>query len=382
MIPAIQRLTSFEFVRLVPRADLDSLLAAGVLQATLSEHEIDVAINLDPKAALDARDEQSLLINLPAPRGRGLAQIESPQDSSVTANVISSLEEFFAVSTWHKILAMIAGHYGGLDLGKEGFRGVEKAILNELLTTGNIQQRMGFRFWGLERLPLASAMARTAIPFMAGLTGSRDACMKVIARVARDKDPGKVRAEDIGLESGQDVAKKFVDALNDAINLPDEQRKRALLRLIGSKYSFTVDDKPLDLSEMMGALVTYASIDVRGPTRVPLLALDKALSFVVLLKFEDVIDEVAGDVGMLTNYLAGQGVLRPKALKRPELLIEALKSVGLVNPKRPVVIEVDGRNLTSLAELIRTGVDPETAYSSCDEVQLCEVREHGGVVKA
>ncbi len=364
----------YGFLRIVPLTDIDSLIAASILARNLGEHDIHTVINLDVKTCLET-DEPTILLNIPKPsQAKKWCQelVWDKQDSSLSSYIVTGLENYWIVSDYDKILAILAGIYKERDLGKEGFRGTEKKFLQELIDNDKAEIEFGFRFWGWRKRSLVEMITRTLIPFLPGLTGERDQVLAFLKKLFNTENVESLNSSSIFLEEEPERAKKFAAALYEALEIDENTRKTILLKLIGFTYYFYIGDTRLESFETLGSLIIYESLEQGTVNLLSNLSLDPNILYSIISLYDDYIDMLANEISRgIRLWLSGRSIDTDR-IERPDIYVDILRSLGLLNQK-PVSIISNGRSITVLRELLRIGKDIEYALSVCDELQLCEI---------
>ncbi len=364
----------YGFLRIVPLTDIDSLIAASILARNLGEHDIHTVINLDVKTCLET-DEPTILLNIPKPsQAKKWCQelVWDKQDSSLSSYIVTGLENYWIVSDYDKILAILAGIYKERDLGKEGFQGTEKKFLQELIDNDKAEIEFGFRFWGWRKRSLVEMITRTLIPFLPGLTGERDQVLAFLKKLFNTESVESLNSSSIFLEEEPERAKKFAAALYEALEIDENTRKTILLKLIGFTYYFYIGDTRLESFETLGSLIIYESLE-RGTVNIlSNLSLDPNILYSIISLYDYYIDMLANEISHgIRLWLSGRSIDTDR-IERPDIYVDILRSLGLLNQK-PVSIISNGRSITVLRELLRIGKDIEYALSVCDELQLCKI---------
>lgn len=364
----------YGFLRIVPLTDIDSLIATSILARNLGEHDIHTVINLDVKTCLET-DEPTILLNIPRPsQAKKWCQelVWDKQDSSLSSYIVTGLENYWIVSDYDKILAILAGIYKERDLGKEGFQGTEKKFLQELIDNDKAEIDFGFRFWGWRKRSLVEMITRTLIPFLPGLTGERDQVLAFLKKLFNTENVESLNSSSIFLEEEPERAKKFAAALYEALEIDENTRKTILLKLIGFTYFFYIGDTRLESFETLGSLIIYESLEQGSVNLLSNLSLDPNILYNIISLYDYYIDMLANEISHgIRLWLSGRSINTDR-IERPDIYIDILRSLGLLNQK-PVSIISNGRNITVLRELLRVGKDIEHALSACDELQLCEI---------
>ncbi len=364
----------YGFLRIIPLTDIDSLIAASILARNLGEHDIHTVINLDVKTCLET-DEPTILLNIPKPsQAKKWCQelVWDKQDSSLSSYIVTGLENYWIVSDYDKILAILAGIYKERDLGKEGFQGTEKKFLQELIDNDKAEIEFGFRFWGWRKRSLVEMITRTLIPFLPGLTGERGQVLAFLKKLFNTESVESLNSSSIFLEEEPERAKKFAAALYEALEIDENTRKTILLKLIGFTYYFYIGDTRLESFETLGSLIIYESLE-RGTVNIlSNLSLDPNILYSIISLYDYYIDMLANEISHgIRLWLSGRSIDTDR-IERPDIYVDILRSLGLLNQK-PVSIISNGRSITVLRELLRIGKDIEYALSVCDELQLCKI---------
>ena len=372
-------------VRIIPKIDIDSLIAAGLLWKNLEEHNISATINFDLKLVVEETDIPTVLINLPKPEeaeeNKQLFNLVYNGKESVSAYITYFLDKLFIVSSWEKLLALIPGIYYGLD-GEEGFLGLEKQLLKEIKE--NLSIKFGFKFWGRDRVGLQKAIYRTLIPFLPGYTGDAENVNNLLKNVL-GKTSGLTKY--VSIEDDEKLAARFLEKLVKGMKIDFNTAKRIARKLLGNIYVATLNNKVVELNEFIGSSLVFISIKKDNPYYIPLLSIDKELLFQILTIYEEVIDSLCLDISLAINtYIESrreQAIIEiEEGLARPEIIVEIIKSIDENTRKMPLIVSINGECLTTVDELLRIGNEPSTVYSNCDAIQLCRVDEHGNFIRS
>ncbi|MCY0867894.1 MAG: phosphoesterase [Desulfurococcus sp.] len=370
-------LTKEKKIRIVPDTSLDSLIAASILLKTLREHNKSPRVSLDPKLLLDDRDEPSILLNLPPVSGSRQVSLVFTGESSITGIIASLLDDLFVIEWWDKVLAIIAGLYRNLYVFREGkFKGVEDRILRELISSKKLVEVPSMlRAWGVDRLGLARSLKRTLIPFMPGLTGNIEPIKEITQRIFK-RNPEELRVLDASNEKEMILLLEFLRELARVLNVNVGELSNKLLGdFIVSSEVF--EGLKLQLSEAMGALLVFNSLEKRNPLYVIGVSVDSSLIPSMLTVYEEHIEEASSLLGItIPKWLADRSeyIDVEEFFERPGIVADILGNLNALPQGRPVLILHEGVKVTELRELLRIGVKPEDAYARCDEVQLCVVK--------
>ena len=372
-------------IRIIPKIDIDSLIAAGLLWKNLEEHNISATINFDLKLVVEETDIPTVLINLPKPEeaeeNKQLFNLVYNGKESVSAYVAYFLDKLFITSSWEKLLALVPGIYYGLD-SEEGFPGLEKQLLKEIKE--NLSIKFGFKFWGRDRVGLQKAIYRTLIPFLPGYTGDAENVNNLLETIL-GKTSGLTKY--VSIEDDEKLAARFLEKLVKGMKIDFNTAKRIARKLLGNIYVATLNNKVVELNEFIGSSLVFMSIKKDNPYYIPLLGIDKELLFQILTIYEEVIDSLCLDISLAINtYIESkkeQTIIEiEEGLARPEIIIEIIKSIDENTRKMPLIVSINGEYLTTVDELLRIGNEPSTVYSNCDAVQLCRVDEHGNFIRS
>lgn len=381
----LKTINEYGYVRIVPKIDLDSLIASSILFENLNEHRIRTSINYDPKVILEQNDEPTLLINLPKITERpNLFTINFNERESVSAYISYFLDKIYGVSTYDKILSIATGIYQGLDT-VEGFKGIESELLKELTSKEIIEYEPGFRFWGRTRLDLARSIYRTLIPFIPGFTGDPEKINELLSRIIGGKTD---IIKHVHIEQNKELAARFLEyLLNNLSTIMDvADAKKIIRKILGNIYIVRINNRLLlELNETVGMLNIYLSLQRSNPQYISIISIDPNILSELIAICDNIIDELIIDVSIAINQFikTKQNVFElEEVIERPEIFIEILKNMEMLPEKKPVIIRYNGEYYTSLGELLRIGNDAETLYAYCDEFQLCMVDQDGNIIKA
>lgn len=381
----LKRINEYGYVRIVPRIDLDSLVASSILFENLNEHRIKTSINYDPKAILDQKDEPTILINLPKTREQtDMFTINFNMRESVSAYVSYYLDKIYGVSIYDKILSIATGIYQSLDT-VEGFKGIESEILKELTSKEIIEYEPGFRFWGRLKFDLVNSIYRTLIPFIPGLTGEPEKINELLSHIIGGRTE---IVKHIHIEQNKDLAAKFLEHLlnNLSVIIGVSNAKKIVRKILGNVYIAKINNRIIELNEVVGLLNIYLSLKKNNPRYLSIISVDPNILFEITTLSDNVIDELIIDISIALNQFikTKQNIFEiEESLERPEIFIEILKSMDMLPENKPIIIYYDGEHYTSLRELFRIGnEDAETLYAYCDENQLCMVDRDGNIIKA
>ncbi|ADI32710.1 hypothetical protein [Staphylothermus hellenicus] len=380
----LKTINNYGYVRIVPRIDLDSLIASSILFKNLNEHRVKTSINYDPKTILDQKDEPTILINLPKTREQPIMfTMNFNMRESVSAYVSYYLDKIYGVSIYDKVLSIATGIYQGLDT-VEGFKGIESEILKELTSKEIIEHEPGFRFWGRLKLDLVNSIYRTLIPFMPGLTGEPEKINELLSHAIGGKT-GVIKH--IHIEQNKDLAARFLEHLLNYLSkiIGASNAKKIIRKILGNVYVAKINNKVIELNEAVGLLNIYLSLRKNSPQYLSIISVDPNTLFGITTLTDNVIDELIIDISIALNQFikTNQNIFEIEgSIERPEIFIEILRSMDMLPENKAVIMYSDGEYYTSLSELFRVGrEDAETLYAYCDENQLCMVDRDGNIIK-
>ena len=369
---------SGEYTVIFPAVDVDSLIAAGMLLYYSSLTNTDASITLDLKNILEIeKSTQKILIGFNNISNEEIEQynllvLEPPTNSSLSASIARITSSSTVGSTWLYKLGILAGEYRGLDLGKNGFKGLEKHFVDELAERGEIEPDFGFRLWGWSRRRLLEMLTRTFYPLIPGITGNIDNTRALLKSVPNIIDPETATSHDIFSETDPEKAKVFVQKLYDAMQAPEEIKKTILYKLIGMVYLINIDNTRIDSPELLGTLITYMTLKPHNPLDIPHLVLDHKHLFHLLAIYNDYVDVVAAELSMIINQKEYAGPIETDYISRPETISDVLSYIGMT-PSQPITIHnLEYGEYTCARELLRTGSSLMDVVDKCDEYQLCK----------
>lgn len=356
----------------VPATSLDSLLATGILVKTLINHGWDAKVTLDPKVVIDYPKDPAILINLPGVNKQKHVTVESsPEKGSSAAKIVSVLDSMFGVDKWSKILAIVSGYYRNYyDFERGEFRGVENSILSELVQSKLVSEVPALKLWGAKRKNLVSALTRTLLPILPGFTGMPDQALRTVQNVFRVQDPLTIKYKEIrgDDERGMELLKAIANTVKDPsilkLILGDFYINASLLEVQGQSE--------IELSEVAGSLAVYRSLCRKCPYDVVLVPFSSHRISQIISVYDDVADDVAETIAaQFSSAKLGTPVSTEGVFERPDIVVDVLSYIASLPKDKPITVLLDQKPYTILSELLRTGVKPEKAYSSCEPDQLC-----------
>ncbi len=377
----INFIESYKSFTVVPDSSLDSLLSAGILLKNLSEHGWDVRVNLDPKILLDYRDEPTLLLNLQPINAQKHLALSTTNTSSVTALVVTMLEKAIGgVNKWDKILTILSGLYRNYyDFKAEGFKGVENTIMKELSSQKALTEILTLRLWGVKKKGLVTALTRTLVPFIPGVTGNIESASRVVKEVYGVDDPHSIKLKEI---SSEEDIKKVSALIKKLTEISQQHTKKDLqlqLKLVGDFY-VQVESRGMTLEleahEALGGLLVYESSCKDCPLDIIAVPLSVEVLPQVLAMYNSILDYLAVTLSaQIMEFLRGERDVFEceDALQRPDIIVDILLYHDITPQDKAVRFTCNGEEITVLRELLRIGVKPEEAYSKCTETQLCKV---------
>lgn len=377
----------YGFARIVPSTDLDSLIASGVLLKTLIDNGISAVLNLDPKVTIDNKDEPVLLVNLPLPAGRGNAlSLVFDGSSSLTAVVAYALSRSYKISRWVKVLALIAGVYRWLDLGKDGFKGLERQILEELTSSNYVVKEAGFRLPGWRKTSLAKSIYRSLIPYVPGFTGRWDNTVSLIKSVFGEVDVEKFYGSHVFDKRDASAINDFLRKIDQSLTqINDEAKRRIMYRLVGFVYYIDLDGFTLDFIEAINALSIVLSLDERNPIYVVMTGFSKEFLSEAIYVYGEIVEKIVPVIAsVIDSYIMGKSscIVIENYIKRPELVIDVLDHLGRVASDKVLYVNIGGERVTTASTLLKHGFTMENVFSMCDENQICRVEDNGALSKA
>lgn len=367
-----------ECIVIFPAVDVDSLIASGMLLYYSSLANTDASITLDLKNISEIeKSTQKILVGFNNISNEEIEQynllvLEPPANSSLSASIARIISSSTEGSTWLYKLGILAGQYRGLDLGKNGFKGLEKSFVDELAERGEIEPDFGFRLWGWSRRRLLEMLTRTFYPLIPGITGNIDNARALLKSVPSIIDPETATSHDIFSETDPEKAKVFVQKLYDVIRAPEEIKKTILYKLIGMVYFINIDNTRIDSPELLGTLITYMSLEPYNPLDILHLVLDHKQLFHLLAIYNDYVDVVAAELSMIINQKEYTKPIETDYISRPETISDVLSYIGMT-PSQPITIHnLEYGEYTCARELLRTGSSLMDVVDKCDEYQLCK----------
>lgn len=365
-------ITSYKSLTIVPDTSLDSLLASGILLKHLIDHQWDVKVCIDAKVLVDYPNDPAILINLPPVNKQKQIAIDSSADTgSSTAKIVSLLDAMFGVDKSAKLLALVGGFYRNYYDFKGGkFKGVENGILSELAQSKLVVEAPALRLWGAKRKNLVSALTRTLMPILPGITGVPDKALKIVESTFRGQNPYSVKYKEI---RGDELSKNLIKSIADSLGDPS-----LIIHLLGDFYILIPelsDQKEFELSEVIGSMVVYESLCKNCIYDLVLLSFNKTAIPQILSVYDEVADYVAEIItSQLDTLRRGEPAEVEEALERPDLAVDVLMYVNMLPRDKPVKVLVKDRSITVLRELLRIGTKPENAYVSCEPDQTCTLQ--------
>ncbi|MET1160687.1 MAG: hypothetical protein ABWW65_06980 [Thermoprotei archaeon] len=369
----------YGFLRIVPAINIDSLIASSILSKVLYDHGVNAPINTYPGIIYEDYDTPILLIDLPKPADRkNLFEIKFTGDTSITARLVSYLDKIYGLTWYDKLLAVISGIYRRLDVGKEGFKGLEQELVKELAKTNHLSSELGFKLWGWKQYSILKTIYRTLIPYIPGYTGDPNYTNNMLKKLLNIENPDKIKWETLFTEQNIEKLGEFLEEFSETIKIDNELKKKILYNMLGYTYSVNILGYSLDLHEIYGALLSYTSIGKQNPYTISLTSFDQSVLIQVIGVYRKIADELALEVSTVINeYMSKRNPIISdlSLIKRPELLIEVLSFLNTLPNDSPIVIRSNGELLTSLLEYIRVRKELENAYINCSEEQLCILGE-------
>jgi hypothetical protein len=227
----------------------------------------------------------------------------------------------------------------------------------------------------------------TLIPYIPGFAGDYERVNRVLKEKFNIENPENVKGEQVLSFSEENLEKTrvFLEKLSNNIEYVDEKtRSRIILKLLGFIYMAEIEHYLIDLNEAMGILDLFLSIDLKNPYYIILSSRDDLLLFQIMAYSRESIDELILEISSLINNTLINRTFRfeNSVLKRPEIIIDILRDLGIMPSDKPIVLASNTGLYTSISEALRIEKDVSKVYSACNELQLCEVDENGNLVKA
>jgi len=361
---------------IIPETSLDSLLCAGILFKKLVEHGFNVKLSIDSKILIDYPEDPALTIGLPTVnKDKQLAILPGgDENSSITGLIVMKLDKLVGVDKWDKLAAIIAGLYRGFyDFKSGGFKGVENTFLKDLINEKTLTEVAGLRLWGSRRLNLATALSRTLMPFIPGITGNIDKSLKIVSEVFKTTDPLSIKQKELKMNEAKDSILLFLKTLTETTKDP-----QLAFKLLGDFYINLPEQSVLgeiEANELMGSLVVLESICRECPTYIPISIIEKTILLQSIAVYDEVIDDLSRQLSsQVDKARKGEPIEGGKLIKRPDIVVDVLHYINALPRDRVVKVTGDQGTFTVLRELIRVGVKPEEAYSQCEDDQLCPVK--------
>ncbi|MEM1555415.1 MAG: hypothetical protein QXM54_02660 [Desulfurococcaceae archaeon] len=388
LLEFIDNARKYGFIRIVSSTDLDSLLASGVLLKTLVDNGVSAVLNLDPKVVLDEKDEPTLVINLPLTIERkNVFNMVFDENSSTTALVVHTLDKVFKISKWAKTVALVAGVYRWLDVGKEGFRGLEKYLLEELVSSNHVIREIGFKLPGWRKISLAKSIYRSLLPYLPGYSGRWDNVVNLVRNVFGNVDVEKVLGSEVFDRKDSAAINELLRKIDRSLEyLGEDIRKKIMYRLVGYVYHIDFNGVITDFIEIINALSLVLSIDRRNPIYIAMIGFNKEFLAETLYIYGELIEDRVQLVSeAIENYVSGKTRIIgfEKGFERPELIIDILYFLNKIPSDKVLCINIGGELLTNVSILLKQGFKQEEVFTFCDENQICRVRGSGeGLLKA
>jgi single-stranded-DNA-specific exonuclease len=360
---------------IIPDTSLDSLLSASIMYKKLLEHGLDVKVSINHRIILDYPDDPAILLNLPGlNNSKHLSITRLDERSSTAATVVSILDKLVGVDKWDKLLAVIAGLYHGLYDFKSGlFQSIEDKYAKDLVNEKILVEVPGLRLWGARRLSLPASLARTLMPFIPGLTGNLDKAIKLVSEVFKVHDATQVKVKELRIDENKDSVLQLIKNLAEI-----ERDPHFAFKLLGDFYINLQDPSgvlDVEAQEFIGALIVYNSLCRKCPEDILVSTIDKSIFTQILTIYDGSIDVVAREIAQSIDVVRRGGVASGlSTIERPDVLVDILAYMEWLPKDRVVKLTGDSGVYTVLRELLRVGVKPLDAYSSCGEDQVCTVK--------
>ena len=362
----------YGFIRIVPLLCIDSIIASSIALKLFGDNGYETALSLEP---CKEANEPTLFIDLKpeicnAPclsiiHESGEQGIESKNnvkiiytDSSISATLVKTMENYWIVESIEKILALVGGIDRGRDQSKEGFIGLEKEIVNELMNSKSLIVDAGLRLWGWKRRNLIDMLSLTYSPYIPGITGYREKAYELISKLGF-KEPEKVTAGD--LISDPKYIKELVQELLTILKSVS-RRNRSPIEVLGRIYFTSLLGHEIDLMDLYGLYLTIWSLSGDAFINLFYIPQDTIILEQLLYLYEKYIDNVVKEITEnIQSYIISNGLpyLSAGIVKRPEVYLKILSELGLV-PQQPLkLMNEDGLLYSSYSEILRTNAKYE-----------------------
>lgn len=364
---------TYKSLVIVPSTSVDALLASSILFKKLVDHGLDVKVSINTRLIVDYPDDPAILIDLPPVNNKKQLSITlSDAESTLTGTIVSMLDKLVGVDNVDKLLSVIAGLYKGLyDFKEGGFKGIEGEFIKGLVNEKILVEIPGLRAWGVKRVGLATALYRTLMPYIPGITGNYEKASKIVMEIFKVRDPSTVKQKEIKTSEPRDAMLLLLRSISEIT-----RDSSLAYRLLGDYILIQPhlgDLGEIELHELMGAITVYVSYCYRCPLDLALSTIDKSIFTQILVIYNSVIDKlVPGIVPAIEGIKKGGIPELPNIIKRPDLIVDILSYNNSIPKNKPVVVQSDIGAITVLRELLRTGVKPEEAYHKCREDQICQ----------
>jgi hypothetical protein len=359
----------YGFIDVYVAPTVDSLIAGSIAASVFQKNNVrySVAVALSPPRTLE---RPTLLIGYPSslaeeitarrpsaligfgeqPRGIMQVQVAAANDSSIAALTAAVLSEVSIVGP-PAAYAIAAGYWRGLDRGKKAeFEGFERTIIELLKLENRVEEQFTVRLmrWNIE--PTEEALYLTLDPYLPGLTGRREECIRFLTEDPRLAPLKGKTVSEAPEQTLTVLGAKLYDLIKEASRVP-----RRPAEVIGYTYYHR---KPLaDLREAALVLAYYAET-VSPYALLALAVVEGAASasayHVYARDYEKIvgyIEQVRGS--KLERQRAGKLELAVFPSKPPSLLLveRVLRKLGLIGSEQVPAFQC-GETLCSNTELI------------------------------
>ncbi len=354
------------YVRIIPSIDIDSLIAAGILAKYIIDNNGNASISLDPR--IIHRDKVYTVIigfdkAVPEDSSNNIDVITSRRDSSITAYMLKYINNIQNRAFLEK-LTLVTGQYRMLDLGEEGFKGIEKEFLNKLVDADEAESIFMFKLWGFKRTTVKNMVYRTLYPFLLGVSGEIDIAEKIHRSVPGIVDP--------------ESAKAFVQELFSNLESKHGIRDKVLYKLVGYTYMINMfSGIRFDTGTILGTLLIYLALGFENPLKIAYIPFNEEILLHLTIFYEEYIDIIASELSMIIKQIVHEetNIVETDYIVRPELIIDALNSIDSITllDDKPLIIRNNGIEYTCMRELLRIGESFNNAVEKCNEYQICKV---------
>jgi hypothetical protein len=359
----------YGFIDIYVAPTVDALIAGSIAASVFQKNNVrySVTVTLIPPKTLE---RPSLLIGYPSslaeelsarrpsaligvgeqPTGIMQVQVAATNDSSVSALTVAVLSEVAIVGPI-AAYAIAAAYWRGLDRGKKAeFQGFERTIIELLKLENRVEEQFTVRLmrWNVE--PTEEALYLTLDPYLPGLTGNREGCVKFLAE---DPRLAQLRGKTVSEASEQALTvlgAKLYDLIKQSSRVP-----RRPSEIIG--YAYFYKEPLVDLREAALALAYYAET-VSPYALLSLAVVEKAASSAAYHVYARDYTKIVSHIERARNGLPEKRRLGRLDLvvlpeKPPSILLadRILRKLGVINTEQILAYKCNG-SLCSNIELM------------------------------